>query len=379
MTPTARGVALDALARIRDGAYANLVVPALLERSGLDGRDRRFVTELVYGTTRMQRACDHLVDRFLLRPDVEPEVRDALRLGAYQLAYAGVPPHAAVGETVAEVKKQARGFVNAVLRKVAGAGPADAVEWPDDATRLSYPDWIVDRLVADLGRDDALAALAQMNEPAVVHERPDGYVQDPASGDVAAFVNASAGQRVADLCAAPGGKATAIAHDGAPVVAAVDLHPWRARLVAENAERTGTAGAVAAIAADATRPPLRPHAFDRVLVDAPCSGFGVLRRRPDARWRIQPADIDDLVALQRRLLAAGVELLAPGGRLVYAVCTLTDAEGPGIDAWLADTYADLVAEDPPGEPWRPLGRGARVLPQAAGTDGMFVLALRLAG
>jgi 16S rRNA (cytosine967-C5)-methyltransferase len=374
---TARGVALEALARIRDGGYANLVVPGLLGRSGLEERDRRFVTDLVYGTTRMQRACDFLVDRFLFRTGVDAEVRDALRLGAYQLAFGGTAAHAAVSATVAEVGGPARGLVNAVLRKVAGALPVERTAWPDEATRLSYPDWILERVVADLGHDAAVAALEQMNAPATVHERADGYVQDPASGTVAAFVGAQPGERVADLCAAPGGKATAIAHTGAALVAAVDLHPSRARLVAGNASRTGTAPTVASVVADARRPPLRAASFERVLVDAPCSGLGVLRRRPDARWRIEPGDVDDLAALQRELVVAAVELLAPGGLLVYSVCTLTDVEGPGIDRWLAASRPDLVPVAPPGDGgWQPCGRGARILPQAAGTDGMFVVGLR---
>ncbi len=157
----ARRVALEALARVEDGgAYANLVVPSILDRAGLRSDDRGLVTDLVYGTTRMRRACDAAVDRFLVT-DPEPVARRALRMGAYQLLFRGVPPHAAVGATVGAVPKRARGFVNAVLRRVADAG--GDVAWPDDATRLSYPDWVVERLVADLGRDDALGALAAMN------------------------------------------------------------------------------------------------------------------------------------------------------------------------------------------------------------------------
>jgi 16S rRNA (cytosine967-C5)-methyltransferase len=130
---TARSLALEALDRIDPGgAYANLVLPELLRASGLDERDRHFATELVYGTTRQRRACDHLVDRFLTRP-VEPQVRNALRLGAYQLHHLSLAPHAAVGETVEVVPRRARGLVNAVLRRVAEA----PVVWPDDATRLS--------------------------------------------------------------------------------------------------------------------------------------------------------------------------------------------------------------------------------------------------
>ena len=152
MTVTARQLSLDALDRIeRDGAYANLVLPELLGRTGLAPRDRHFATELVYGTTRMRRACDFLVDRFLTR-ELDPRVRNALRLGAYQLHFLAMAPHAAVGETVEVAPKAARGLVNAVLRRVASAPPA----WPDDATRLSYPDWVVDTVVADLGAADGM-------------------------------------------------------------------------------------------------------------------------------------------------------------------------------------------------------------------------------
>jgi 16S rRNA (cytosine967-C5)-methyltransferase len=130
--------------------------------------------------------------------------------------------------------------------------------------------------------------------------------------------------------------------------------------------------------ADACLPPLRPGSFDRVLVDAPCSGLGVLRRRPDARWRIQAADVPRLAALQRRLLAAALPLVAPGGLLVYSVCTLTLAETAGIDRWLAKAHPEMTPVAPPGSPWERVGRGARLLPQTAGTDGMFLLMLRTA-
>jgi 16S rRNA (cytosine967-C5)-methyltransferase len=362
---SARAVALDVLDRIDgEGAYANLALPAALDRSGLDGRDRGFATDLVYGTTRMRRACDFLVDRFLARP-VEPGVRNALRLGAYQLVFAGVAPHAAVGETVAVAPRKARGLVNAVLRRVAET----PVNWPDDATRLSVPDWVAELLAADLGPGDAAAALAAMNEPATVAERPDGYVQDPASQQVAEAVGVAPGERVLDVCAAPGGKATALAAAGGWVVAA-DARPGRAGLVAANAARLRLGDRVAVVAADGTAPPWRPGSFDRVLVDAPCSGLGTLRRRADLRWRVEPEAVERLAALQGRLLAAAADLVRPGGALVYAVCTLTAAESTGVDAGLASRRPDLVPADTPGGPWRPWGRGAILLPQAAGTDGM---------
>jgi 16S rRNA (cytosine967-C5)-methyltransferase len=128
--------------------------------------------------------------------------------------------------------------------------------------------------------------------------------------------------------------------------------------------------------ADGRRPPHRPATFDRILVDAPCSGLGVLRRRPDARWHVQPTDVEELASLQRALLASAAGLARTDGSVVYAVCTLTRAETTGIDDWLAGVHPELVALPPPGEPWEPVGRGARLLPQTAGTDGMFVLGLR---
>lgn len=368
-----RRLAVDALVRIdTEGAYANLVLGPMLERSGLDERDRGLATELVYGTTRRRRTCDWLVDRFTLR-DTDPRTRAALRLGAYQLAFTDVPAHAAVAATVGAVPKRTRGFVNAVLRRVADAPgePADA------ATRLSYPDWVVQRLVADLGESDAVAALGAMNEPATVHRRPDGYVQDPASTWVAELVGARSGERVVDLCAAPGGKATALAHTGAAVVAA-DVRPGRAALVVDNARTVGASG-LWAVAGDAARPPFRPGSFDRVLLDAPCSGLGVLRRRPDARWRVEPDAVDRLATLQRHLVDAAVPLVRPGGVLVYSVCTLTRAETLGIDQHLADAHPELEPLGAPGAPWRPWGRGGLVLPHDAGTDGMFVLRLRAPG
>jgi 16S rRNA (cytosine967-C5)-methyltransferase len=375
VTGNARTVALDALRRIDEGGYANLVLPPLLASSGLEQRDRAFATELVYGATRMRRACDWAVDRFTRR-DLEPLVRDVLRLGAYQLIFLGTPPHAAVSATVDLAPAKVRGLVNAVLRKVCADLP-DPEGWPSLAVRLSYPDWIVDRLVDDLGRDRAVAALEQMNQPAEVDVRADEYVQDRASQMVAAYVGAQAGERVLDVAASPGGKATAMGQSGAFVVAN-DVRPHRARLVAGNVRRLGYRDCVAVTVADGRALPMAPGRFDRVLLDAPCSGLGVLRRRPDARWRVSPSDVRDLSRLQRDLIAGCVGQLRPGGTFVYSVCTLTLAESAVIDNWMAATYPHLRPVPHPGPPWEAVGRGARLLPQTAGTDGMFVLGLRAA-
>jgi len=370
----ARRLALEVLGRIeRDGAYANLALRAALDRCDLDRRDRAFVTDLVYGTTRMRRACDHLIDRFL-HDDIQPEVRTVLRLGAYQLHWAGVPPHAAVSATVAVAPRRVQGLCNAVLRRVADYQPT----WPGPAVELSVPDWLIDRLVADLGLDDALAALAAMNRPAPAVVRDDGYYQDRASQLVADLTGEGLvpGGRVLDLCAAPGGKATALAAAGASVVAA-DLRPARLGLVAQNADRLGHA--VALVAADGRTPPFRPGSFDRVLVDAPCSGLGVLRRRADARWRGGEADLADLALLQADLLAGAAALVRPGGQLVYSVCTVTEVETAGVDRRFRG--AEPRAEpEPVGRPWRPHGdhgSGGLLLPQDLDSEGMAVFRYRM--
>ncbi len=314
-----RKVAGQALERVNSkGAFANLALGPMLDRAGLSDRDRGFVTELVYGTTRMRRALDHILKPYV-KGDLDPHTLATLRMGAYQLHFMDTPAHAAVDATVSSAKKRVRGLVNAVLRKVAKSTP----NYPSEAVRLSYPDWIVDQLVTDLGQPVALDALAAMNRPAKTNTRQDGYVQDPASQEVVSMVNAQPGELILDLCAAPGGKATGLAAAGANVIGG-DLHLKRSGLMAKNARRLNAS--LASIAADARAFPVRPGQADAVLLDAPCSGLGSLRRRPDARWRIDRAAPARLGTIQTDLLRAAATLVKPGGRLVYSVCTLTAAE-----------------------------------------------------
>ena len=372
----ARRLAVDALVRIDEGgAYANLVLPQLLAQSRLDQRDRAFVTELVYGTTRMRRACDWLVDRFLPDPGrLDTSTRAWLRIGAFQLAFLDTPAHAAVGATVEAAPRRVTGLCNAVLRKVSTSLP---VTWPNDGVRLSQPDWILDRLRADLGDDIAIAALEAMNSSASATTRDDGYVQDLGSQWVAEAVEANIGDLVLDMCAAPGGKATALAAAGARVVAA-DIRESRVGLIVANADRLALAAdSFMVLAADGTAAPFRPRSFDKVLLDAPCSGLGALRRRPDARWRITADAVTDLAVLQRTLLLEALDLVRPGGEVVYSVCTLTAAESIEIDTWLQQERPEVVALPAPTGAWTPLGRGALLLPQSAGTDGMYLLRLRV--
>lgn len=432
-TRGARDVALDVLVRVEQGAFANVALPAVLRRSSLDARERAQATDLVYGTLRRLRSVDHLLSLALDRPfaRLEPPVRAALRVGAYQLLD-GAPAHAAVDETVSAIGRRtprARGFVNAVLRTIAGMGPA--WPWPEgeDVTsfgiRASVPDWMVELLEHDLGRTDARVMLAAANDPGVLTLRPNrrrtnaddlaaelarggaqvergrlvpesllvrgagdpaalpcvregrATPQDQASQAVAGLVGAQPGERLLEVGAAPGGKATALAEamDDDGVVVALDANANRTGLVARAAARLGLR-AVSPVVADGRALPVAPGTCARVLVDAPCTGLGVLRRRPEARWRVTEGAVEELAALQRELVAAAAQALAPGGRLVYSVCTLTAAETVAIDEWLAVTHPDLEPQPPPGPPWTPVGRGARLLPQAAGTDGMYALLLR---
>ena len=434
---SSRTVAIRALVRTEDGAFANVALPAALRDTDLPSRDRAQVTEWVYGTVRWLRTLDHFLGPVLSRPvaRLDPPVRAALRLGAYQL-WSGVSPHAAVGETVAAVQvvsPRAKGFVNAGLRALSAAGPPWPLPEGDDTAaigvRTSMPDWIVDLLVADLGSGPAHEVLDAVNEPGAVTLRVhagratveaveaellgsgaavargellssallvtgagdpaalpavrDGRAtpQDQASQAVAALVDARPGERVLEIGAAPGGKSTAMAEamDDTGLVVALDVHPGRSRMVGDGAGRLDL-HVVAPVVADATRDlPLRRASFDRVLLDAPCSGLGVLRRRPEARWRLRPGQIDELAALQRTLLGRAAEAVRPGGRLVYSVCTLSAAETVAIDDWAQGHLDAFEAEPPPGAPWTPVGRGARLLPGTTGTDGMYCLILRAPG
>ncbi|MGA0218007.1 MAG: transcription antitermination factor NusB [Ilumatobacteraceae bacterium] len=372
MSDDPRRVALTLLRRIEDeGAFANLVVPSTLDRSDLSRSDRAMVTDLVYGTTRLRRACDALVDRHISSPP-DAATRRILRLGAYQWGWGGVPAHAAVHETVSLAPRRVRGFVNAILRRTVEGPPPSDLKWPSLASQLSVPDWIYDLYVDEVGAEAAVASLARMNVPPAPVVRDDGYVQDRASTWVAAAVGAQPGELILDLCAAPGGKATALAAAGATVVAA-DLRTQRAGLIAENAQRLGfSSDQLSVIAADGTLPPFAESQFDAVLLDAPCSGLGALRRRPDSRWRVEPRDVDVLSSLQQSLIDSATALVKPGGRFVYSVCTINASES--IDHGMPSGWE--VDDAPPEGQWQRFDHGWRVLPHDADTDGMVLMRYR---
>ncbi len=428
MTPvTARSVALEVIRRvIDDGAYSNRLLPSLLARSALDARDRAFATELALGTLRRRLPLDAAIERAASRPleRVTPtEARHALRLGAYQLSV-GVPAHAAVSATVDLVPGRARGFVNAVLRRLAGATPEPDTETSVEgiAARTGMRAWAVDELIRLVGTDAEAAAMAFATKaplsirvvggaeavPGVqallakggVDASPGtidpgcltvngggdprslpGFaegrwtVQDQASAFVVAALDPGAGERVYDACAAPGGKALLAAERVEPggTVVAADIAPRRVALIAETARRLGRLPLL--VVQDAAAPAVT-GAFDRVLVDAPCSGLGSARRRPELLWRVPKEALAGLAARQLAIVSAAAEATAAGGRLVYAVCTFTRAETDAVCDALLRARADLrpvVTEGPDGPAER-----HRLWPHLHGCDGMFVAAFERA-
>jgi 16S rRNA (cytosine967-C5)-methyltransferase len=415
-------------------AYANLVLPRLLETHRVGGRDAALATELGYGTLRALGTLDDILGRCVDRAlsDVEPAVLDLLRLGAYQALRTRVPPHAAVATTVdlahAVGHGRAAGFVNAVLRRVVVYGwdawaaelTAGASENRVLAVRTAHPEWIVEAFARALGgdrdeteralaadderprthlvawpgrstRDELLAAVAgepgpyspyavrmSGGDPAAVpavRERRAG-VQDEGS-QLCALALASApldgrDERWLDLCAGPGGKAALLAALGAERGArltANELREHRAELV----RRVTEPWAVEVRVGDARRFPASDGGYDRVLLDAPCSGLGALRRRPEARWRRRAEDVPGLVALQRQLLAAALRLVRPGGVVAYVTCSPHPAETAEVVAGqpLLDARAAFLGVGRLGD-----GPTVQLWPHRHGTDAMFCAVIR---
>ena len=437
----ARRLAYDVLRAVSsNGAYANLVLPELLRTSRLSQRDAAFATELAYGTVRAQGSLDDVLAACSSRPPtlLDPPVLDLLRLGAYQVLRTRVPPHAAVSASVdlARSTGQIRvgGLVNAVLRKVSARS---WTQWaqalhPDDAVgelaaRYAHPEWIAtafaDALGADAGElEAALAAddtrprthlvarpgritAAELLEqagaaeaglfspfavylhggdPAALPAMRDGRagVQDEGSQLCALALAAAAldgpDRRWLDLAAGPGGKAAllaALAAQRGATLQANELHLHRAELV----RRTTAFWNVDVTVGDAADLSAQPPGYDRVLVDAPCTGLGALRRRPEVRWRRQPADVPALVELQIRLLTKAVELTRPGGVVAYVVCSPLLSETTGVVRAVAATApVDLMDARPafPGVPRLGDGPTVQLWPHRQGTDAMFCALLR---
>jgi 16S rRNA (cytosine967-C5)-methyltransferase len=421
---TARAVALDVIRRVIDeGAYSNLALARTLTRAGLSERDAALATELAYGTIRKKIPLDHAIAPLLERPlETAPkEARALLRLGAYQILFTRIPEHAAVSETVALAGARHRGFVNAVLRRLA----RDGVRWPegdgdeDVAIRTGLASWAVRELRLVLG-DDAEAAARALGEhgpttlrtntcrtsvdelaralrdagidtergtmfeesllvsvgaPTSLPGFAEGWfaVQDQASSFVVRALDPRPGEAVLDACAGPGGKSAHIACLIGPEgrLIASDPSTARAGLVRSTLDRLGPRGHV--VAQDARQPAVRGP-FDRILVDAPCSGIGAARRRPELLWRVHRDDLSTLARLQVAIVAGVAGLLRPGGLLVYSVCTFPRAETDAACDAIVRHQAELEPFDLPG-PGGPAPR-IRLWPHVHGCDAMFVAGFR---
>jgi 16S rRNA (cytosine967-C5)-methyltransferase len=394
----ARRAAYEVLLRVfEQEAYADRAFRTAAK--DLDERERGFAQRLAYGAVQRVRTLDHAIETLGKRPvrKLDPPVRAALRLGAYQLGYTETAPHAAANESVELVRRarleRAVPFTNAVMRRLTAGmrGLLDAL--PDGPLKESYPDWIAEIWTRDFGSDEALALMRAQNEPLetvvrLVRGDPPGeptdipgayrvervddlavaegriWPQSRGSQLAGLVVGSQEGERVLDLCAAPGGKAT----QQRGVVTAVEIDPHRASELRENIARLGATN-VDVVEADATALPPELTGYDRALVDAPCSGLGVLAARPDLRWRAHP-----LPELQLALLRSAAERVRPGGTIVYSVCTMNADENEAV------VEASGLTVLPLGEEWPQFAHPRRpefllTLPYEHGTSGFFIARL----
>lgn len=436
---TAREVALEVIDKVhRSQSYANLLLPKVLTKEKLSVQDTALVTELVYGTLRAQGTLDWILAKFSTQPvnKIPGKALDILRLGIYQLFYLEkVPSHAAVNESVELAKKSTHAgmvkFVNAVLREIsrkrAEVRPPDLQE--DSVAYLSvvnsHPVWLVKKWIDELGFEETQALTKADNlrpklcirantlkispgnlivdlrkkgiqadasffvPEAVVVQSPGDItgwpefneglftVQGEASMLVSYVVNAKRGETILDLCAAPGGKATHLAqmmrNEGK--IIAIDINAKRLALINKAAKRLGI-GIIETVQADVTElsSEMVPQA-DKVLVDAPCSGLGVLAKRPDARWRKKPEQIKELVMLQRKLLDSAAKFVRSGGALIYSTCTISKDENQDVVESFLTKHREFEIEDVsvylPGR-IKPKESWAQFYPHRNGLDGIFV-------
>jgi 16S rRNA (cytosine967-C5)-methyltransferase len=397
----ARRAAYEVLLRVfEQDAYADRVFRTAAR--DLDERDRAFAQRLAYGAVQRVRTLDYAIDTLGKRPTrkLDAPVRASLRLGAYQLGYTDTAPHAAANESVELVRRarleRAVPFTNAVMRRLTEGIRRLLDELPDGALKESYPDWIAETFERDLGTEQALALMRGMNEPLetavrLVRGEPplgaeptdipgayrvdrvddlavaEGRVWPQSRGSLLAglVVGVEDGERVLDLCAAPGGKTSQLAGE----VTAVEIDPNRASELRENLATLGRTN-VTVVEADGTALPPELTGFDRALVDAPCSGLGVLAQRPDLRWRAAP-----LPELQLALVRSAAERVKAGGTIVYSVCTINADENEAV------VDASGLEVVPLGDAWPQFAHPRRsefllTLPHVHGTSGFFISRLR---
>jgi 16S rRNA (cytosine967-C5)-methyltransferase len=331
----ARRTAFDILRRVDAGGYASDLL--LTQTAALDSRDAGLASEIVFGVLRYRAQLDYLIEHYSGRPrKLDPEVRTALRIGIYQLRYLErVPAHAAVAESVELVKRarktSAAAFVNAVLRKVGQALPPAIPAWPSREIELSCPEWLLARWERRYGAETAAGiARAALREPEKYTRG--GRTQDIGSQSIVPLLCLRPGQSFLDLCAAPGNKTAQALESGVRAVAC-DIHLHRiAQMKVGQALSPANPGSLDLLILDGTLPLPFGRKFDRILVDAPCSGTGTLGRNPEIKWKLRPEDLPDLQRRQIALLRNALTVLAPGGILVYSTCSLEPEENEEVVA-----------------------------------------------
>jgi len=440
-----RELAMHVLTQVeQEGAYSNLLLNTALQKAALSKSDAGLATELIYGTISRLNTLDYFLDKYVNKGTrkLQPWVRALLRLSLYQIIYLDrIPDHAVVSEAVNLAKRRGHqgisGMVNGVLRNILRqkeslAIPADLPAAKRISLQHSHPEWLVERWISQYGPETAEAICAANNEPPAVSVRvnttmisreellkemegrglqaapstlsPYGIVvkgagnmaltdwyregmisiQDESSMLVAEAVGPEPGMRVLDCCAAPGGKS---AHMGELMkdqgsIVANDIHSHKGKLIADQAARLGL-DCIRTVTGDALELPSRfePASFDRILLDAPCSGLGVIRRKPDLKWGKTEEDIREIAALQSKLLDSVSALLRPGGVLVYSTCTIEPQENEGVVTSFVNRHPEFELDET-GSLSRlkdnalVRGGGIQILPQHYHSDGFYIARLR---
>ena len=315
MVSRARQVAFDVLHKVAAGGYASDLLVKYSAK--LDSRDAGLASEIVFGCLRYQAQLDHVIE-LLTTGSLDLEVRIALRMGIYQLRYLErVPSHAAVSESVELVKRarkwSAAGLINAVLRKV----DRKPIAWPDWSTELSTPEWLLEKWERQFGEETTEKIARAFLKAPETYTASTGRIQDIGAQSIVPMLDLQKGQSFLDLCAAPGNKTAQAIEYGVRTIAC-DLHWHRLKQLDYLP--------CCRVVLDGTMPLPFKAKFDRILVDAPCSGTGTLGRNPEIKWRLQPSDLIDLHRKQIALLRNALECLKPGGRLVYSTCSLEEEE-----------------------------------------------------
>ncbi|MFC7372120.1 16S rRNA (cytosine(967)-C(5))-methyltransferase RsmB [Fictibacillus iocasae] len=443
---TVRQLALDILMKIEQNqAYSNLLINQELQKSGLDERDKGLLTTLVYGTVQRQNTLDYYIAPFLKKGLKKKDewVRVLLRMSVFQFLYMDrVPDHAIINESVTIAKTKGHlglgGLVNGVLRSIQREGVASIEDVKDDGLRLSLqfstPQWMIEKWSSQYGEltaarmaeanlspapvtarvntlkgsiEDAIAALAaegiqaskgELSEDSIVIEK--GYlpasesykkgwltIQDESSMLVARALAPKPGERVLDACAAPGGKTTHLAEQMKDngTIYALDLHPHKIRLIQEQAQRLGL-NCIKAEALDArkAKEKFESRFFDRILLDVPCSGYGVIRKKPDMKWTKNESDAERLTFIQKEIVQSVVPLLKDGGTLVYSTCTIDQSENQEMANWILEEFAELgydssFNEKMPQSVSSYITEGKaqlQILPHYFNSDGFFIAAFK---